>query len=110
LFDFAPVRSNDRIRFLQTVNDIPHTVIFFEAPHRIRNLLQGASAILGDRPIVIARELTKVHQEIIRGSFSEILTALPTPRGEFTIVLGPRVKAASEVLALPEPARLVDEF
>jgi len=110
VFDFAPIRSNDRTGFLQMVRDIPHTVIFFEAPHRIRTLLQEAAIILVDRPIVVARELTKVHQELIRGSFSEVLGALSTPRGEFTVVVGPRMKEASEAQPLPEPARLVIEF
>jgi len=110
VFDFAPIRSNDRIRFLQTLRDIPHTVIFFEAPHRIRTLLQEASLVLVDRPIMVARELTKVHQELIRGSFSDVLAALPTPRGEFTIVVGPKAQEAFEAQPLPEPARLVDEF
>jgi len=110
VFDFAPIRSNDRTRFLQTVRDIPHTVIFFETPHRIRTLLEEAATILGYRPIVVARELTKVHQELIRGSFSQVLAALSTPRGEFTVVVGPRIKEASEAQPLPEPARLVNEF
>jgi 16S rRNA (cytidine1402-2'-O)-methyltransferase len=65
---------------------------------------------LGDRPIVVARELTKVHQEVIRGSFPNILAALHNPRGELTIVVGPRVSEAVTVQSLPEPGRLADEF
>jgi 16S rRNA (cytidine1402-2'-O)-methyltransferase len=96
--------------FLQTVGDLSHTVIFFEAPHRIRDLLQQAAIVLVDRQIVVTRELTKVHQEFIRGSFTEILAALVTPRGEFTIVVGPRLAGESEAQPLPEPAKLTSEF
>jgi 16S rRNA (cytidine1402-2'-O)-methyltransferase len=110
MFDFAPARAKDRGGFLQTVQEIPHTVVFFEAPHRIRDLLQEAAAILVDRPIIVARELTKVHQEVIRGSFPEILEALTTPRGELTVVVGPRPREASVAARLPEGARLSDEF
>jgi 16S rRNA (cytidine1402-2'-O)-methyltransferase len=59
---------------------------------------------------MVARELTKVHQEFIRGSVSEVLEALSTPRGEMTVVVGPRVDEQSGAQPLPEPARLVEEF
>jgi 16S rRNA (cytidine1402-2'-O)-methyltransferase len=110
MFGFAPVRSNARISFLKSLAEVSHTVVVFEAPHRIRDLLQQAADILVDRPIAVARELTKVHQEVIRGTFSEVLSALPNPRGEFTIVVGPRPDPLSEPSRLPEGARLTDEF
>lgn len=66
---------------------------FFEAPHRITNTLLTVASILGDRPICIARELTKVHQQFLRGTASEIATQLQsTPKGEFTVVIGPLTK------------------
>src|SRR3989442_10293972 len=104
MFGFAPARSKDRSRFLQTVQEIPHTVVFFEAPHRIRDLLKEAASILVERPIVVARELTKVHQEMIRGSFPEILEALTTPRGELTVVVGPRALEGSMARRFSEAA------
>jgi len=89
IFGFPPNRSKTRETWLQEVSEIPHTVSFFEAPHRIRATLAAASRILGERQIVIGRELTKVHQEFLRGTAATIAELLETPRGEFTVVVGP---------------------
>jgi 16S rRNA (cytidine1402-2'-O)-methyltransferase len=89
VFGFAPSRAKDRSSFLATIAEISHTVTFFETPHRIRQTLTEAVPYLGDRPIVVARELTKLHQEFIRGTAASVIGQLPDPRGEFTIVLGP---------------------
>jgi 16S rRNA (cytidine1402-2'-O)-methyltransferase len=110
MFGFPPIRANARKAFLQNVHEVAHTVVFFEAPHRIHELLSQAALLLGDRPIVVARELTKVHQEVIRGSFSDVLAALSTPRGEFTIVVGPRPEMTIQVPPLPDPAAVANEF
>jgi 16S rRNA (cytidine1402-2'-O)-methyltransferase len=110
MFGFPPIRSNARSEFLKTLNEVTHTVVFFEAPHRIQTLLREATSIFGNRPIALARELTKLHQQVIRGSFSDVLAALPTPRGEFTIVVGPLPVAPMGVHRLPEPMTVAVEF
>ena len=92
VFGFPPNRSNDRINWLETVCATDHTFSFFEAPHRIRATLTEAAELLGLRPIVLAREITKVHQEFMRGNASELLERLGDPRGEFTIVVSPSLK------------------
>jgi 16S rRNA (cytidine1402-2'-O)-methyltransferase len=86
---FAPSKSNDRKSWLLAFADEPRTVVFFEAPHRIAKTLSDMAVILGDRPITVARELTKLHEQIVRTTAREAtLEAIPE-KGEFTIVLGP---------------------
>jgi 16S rRNA (cytidine1402-2'-O)-methyltransferase len=73
------------------MRDAPLTLIFYEAPHRILETLAAVSEVLGDRPVVVARELTKMHEEVLRGTADEvraILTARETIRGEITLLIG----------------------
>jgi 16S rRNA (cytidine1402-2'-O)-methyltransferase len=106
---FVPSRSKDRTDFIREVSEIHGTCTFFETPHRINDTIAVAAAILGNRPIVVARELTKLHQEFIRGTAAELVTSLPAhARGEFTIVVGPRpaVLAAKQ----PDDVLIVNDF
>jgi 16S rRNA (cytidine1402-2'-O)-methyltransferase len=89
VFGFPPNRSKARSDWFRVVCATTHVFSFFEAPHRIRLTLREASQYLADRPIVAARELTKVHQEFIRGTAQDLLQRLNDPRGEFTIIVGP---------------------
>lgn len=89
VFGFAPARAQDRKRWLERLQSVPHTFTFFDAPHRIRQTLTEAANIFGKRPILVGRELTKVHQEFIRGTAAEIASHLANPLGEFTVVVGP---------------------
>lgn len=86
------------------------TFTFFEAPHRIRRTLVEGAAALGDRPIVLARELTKVHQEFVRGTFHEVNQQLTAEKGEFTFVVGPAVGTVAPDEAGPSDQALVSEF
>ena len=67
------------------------TLIFYEAPHRVVETLSDAAEILGPRPGVIAREITKVHEEFLRGPLPELLETVRkrAPRGEITLLIGP---------------------
>jgi 16S rRNA (cytidine1402-2'-O)-methyltransferase len=96
LLGFAPSRSSDRKRWLSELAAIPHTTIFFDTPHRIQATLSEAGLVLGNRPLVLGRELTKVHQEFMRGTADELAVRLNKPRGEFTIVVGPRQDEPAE--------------
>jgi 16S rRNA (cytidine1402-2'-O)-methyltransferase len=87
---FAPSKASDRKRWLSDLAAIAHTTIFFDTPHRIQATLADAGAVLGNRPLAVGRELTKIHQEFMRGTASELAVRLNNPRGEFTIVVGPR--------------------
>jgi len=86
---FVPSKSGARRAWLAMVAGIRHTVSFFESPLRVKRTLEEASSVLGDRPIVVARELTKVHQQLLRGTSAELAGALSNARGEITVVVGP---------------------
>jgi 16S rRNA (cytidine1402-2'-O)-methyltransferase len=83
---FPPIRSKDRSTWFERLTEAPGTVIFFEAPHRIRHTLQELAIFIGDRPIIVARELTKAHETVVKRPISNILAELLEPRGEFTVV------------------------
>lgn len=74
------------------------TLIFYEAPHRILNTLNEMLEIFGDRNIVLAREITKIHEEFLRGKISEMLKILSEPKGEFVIIVQGNEKTQAEIL------------
>jgi 16S rRNA (cytidine1402-2'-O)-methyltransferase len=84
---FPPIKLKDRKSWLDRLRTTPGTAIFYEAPHRIRRTLAEIAEILGDRPICIGRELTKIHEELVRGPISSVSAGLSTDRGEFTVVV-----------------------
>lgn len=84
---FPPARAGARDTWFSALEGERRTMVFFEAPHRIRASLAAAGRILGDRSVAVGRELTKLHEELVRGPISEIVCRLDTPRGEFTIVM-----------------------
>jgi 16S rRNA (cytidine1402-2'-O)-methyltransferase len=96
---FSPPRAQARDRWLADVCTRRETIVFFEAPHRVRATLNAILRVVGDRQVAVGRELTKVHEEVLRGSVSSVLGRLTEERGEFTIVLG----AADEALTVAEP-------
>lgn len=109
ILGFPPSRSNARVSWLREANDIRNTFTFFEAPHRIQQTLAAAGDILVNRQIVVARELTKRHQEFIRGSITDIIGRLTEQRGEFTVVVGPAPAVAAAPIEASDD-QLVDEF
>ncbi|MCH7569405.1 MAG: 16S rRNA (cytidine(1402)-2'-O)-methyltransferase, partial [Deltaproteobacteria bacterium] len=84
---FLPRRSRDRRALLQTVGSSPLTLIIFEAPHRVGFALNDLLSVLGDRDIAVCREMTKLHQEVFRGTVSGALDHFTEPRGEFVLVV-----------------------
>jgi len=86
---FAPPRAEARRAWLQSLARERRTSVFFEAPHRVRATLAAALEILGDREVAVVRELSKIHEEVLRGSISTVLDRLSAPKGEITIVLAP---------------------
>jgi 16S rRNA (cytidine1402-2'-O)-methyltransferase len=88
---FLPPRKSARRARLSDLATSRGTLVFYETPHRIVEALQDALEVLGDRPAAIARELTKIHEEIIRGRLAGIAAQVSesTPRGEYVLVIGP---------------------
>ena len=87
---FLPARSGTRRTRLAELREIPATLIFYEAPHRIAATLRDAVEILGEREAVIARELTKIHEEIARGRLSELaerFSSAEKARGEIVLLI-----------------------
>ena len=86
---FLPAKHTARLKRLQELAKEERTIIFYEAPHKIIRTVEDLLAVLGDRRAVITRELTKIHEEAIRGTFSAILDHLHTGsiKGEFTIIV-----------------------
>src|SRR5262249_56916617 len=88
-----PAKSGQRRTTLESFRADRHTVVVYEAPHRIRETLEDIVAVLGpSRPVVIARELTKIHEEFIRGTAKKVLSHLQDRgveiRGEITLLIG----------------------
>ncbi len=99
---FPPARGLERRRWLTSLVNEPRTCVFFEAPHRIRATLEALTAELGDRQIAVARELTKLHEEVIRGTIADVIGHLTNPRGEFTVVVAPAADRADQAASVED--------
>jgi len=86
---FPPRKPGPRKRFLEVDADSPHTLVFYESPYRLKAFLQDAIEVFGDRQAALANELTKLYEEIQRGTLSELLALFEEeePRGEYTVVI-----------------------
>ena len=94
---FLPRRRRERQGKLREAAASPLTLVLFEAPHRLRATLEDIALILGDRPIAVCRELTKLHEEVFRGTAAAALEHFDAPRGEFALVIaGAATEAQSE--------------
>jgi 16S rRNA (cytidine1402-2'-O)-methyltransferase len=110
IFGFPPTRPYARKAWFDGLSAIPGTFTFFEAPHRIERTIREAVGNLGVRPILLARELTKLHQEFIRAPSAEALIGrMPKFRGEFTVVVGPAASPVSGQVAVSD-ADIMAEF
>jgi 16S rRNA (cytidine1402-2'-O)-methyltransferase len=110
MFGFPPSRSSARLKWLEAVAQTAHAFSFFEAPHRIQQTLGEAHPLFGERPIVAARELTKLHQEFLRGTASELAERISEPRGEFTVIVGQALKQQDNNDIHLTDAEVADEF
>jgi 16S rRNA (cytidine1402-2'-O)-methyltransferase len=95
---FPPRKPGARRRFLEVDLNSPHTLIFYESPHRLKAFLEDALAVYGDRRAAVANDLTKLFETVIRAPLSECIAHFSTeePRGEYTVVIeGAEEKSAS---------------
>jgi 16S rRNA (cytidine1402-2'-O)-methyltransferase len=98
---FLPSRPTERRKRLRALAAEPRTLALYEAPHRLLDTLEDALEILGNRPAVIARELTKVYEEFLRGHVEDLLETVrkKPPRGEITLLIGPADGEAQHLAA-----------
>jgi 16S rRNA (cytidine1402-2'-O)-methyltransferase len=102
---FLPPKKQARRARLEELRAVRETLVLYEAPHRVRETLIDAREVLGDRRASLARELTKLHEEFIRGTLSEIAAhpSLGEPRGEMTLVVAGAPQGEENVTAPTEP-------
>lgn len=87
---FLPAKQGQRRKLLEEWKSLPATLVLYEAPHRILETLEDIAATLGERQVVLARELTKIHEEFLRGTPAELSAKLggrESVKGEFTVMI-----------------------
>ncbi|MBI2688811.1 MAG: 16S rRNA (cytidine(1402)-2'-O)-methyltransferase [Acidobacteria bacterium] len=101
---FLPPKQGQRRKILESWAEVPATLVFYEAPHRITETLDDVDAVLGDRPVVLARELTKIHEEFLRGTARELLAQLKpaNTRGEMVLLIGRGTTGIRDDRPIPE--------
>ena len=102
---FLPAKAGPRVRMLEAAQEEAATLIFYETPHRILEALVDIERVLGERPVVVARELTKVHEEFLRGKPGEvraILAARPAVKGEITLLIGRATAPRTETTSIED--------
>lgn len=109
---FLPPKSSQRRKTLELWKPETATLIFYETPHRILEALEDVAAVMGARPIVIARELTKLHEEFLRGTAAELhveLAARPSVKGEITLLIGKTDEVQVDDTPLEEAVRAAEK-
>ncbi|RKR02504.1 16S rRNA (cytidine1402-2'-O)-methyltransferase [Kushneria sinocarnis] len=100
---FLPARSGARRNRLEAVSELPVTLVFYEAPHRIRALLEDVGVVFGEREVVVARELTKTFETFLSGSAGQLVERMAADsnqtRGEFVVMIAPAAERARETVA-----------
>ena len=106
-YGFLPANGGRRRRVLRQIAGQSMAAVMFETPHRLRDALADTTEILGDRNLVICREMTKMHEEIWRGTADEALLHFEKPRGEFAIVVAPleRSSVGSQAMSAEDAER-----
>jgi 16S rRNA (cytidine1402-2'-O)-methyltransferase len=106
---FAPHRQSERLDFYRSAAELGHTIIVYESPERIVASLEDALEVLGDTELTVAREMTKMHEELLHGRIAVVLAELRSRErvhGEITIVFAAPARAAAEL----SPAEIRTEF
>jgi 16S rRNA (cytidine1402-2'-O)-methyltransferase len=109
---FPPARQGKRRTFLVAMARLPGTLVLYEAPHRLEETLRDIGEVLGERQVVVARELSKIYEEFIRGSVPEVIAAVAQgkARGEIVILIAPGEALQKQPEALDTLLqRLLDE-
>jgi 16S rRNA (cytidine1402-2'-O)-methyltransferase len=107
-----PAKTGQRKKALEALRSEDSTMIFYEAPHRILDALSDIAAVYGDRPVAVARELTKLHEEFLRGTADEVrarLAARPSVKGEITLLIGKGRSAGLPASSVEEAVRELEQ-
>lgn len=110
---FLPVDKKERRRRLEETAKLPHTLIYYEAPHKLRQTLSDlAEALGGDRSAALCRELTKLHEEVLRGTLTELSAMYDAaePRGEYVIVIEGAAPQQQEAMTIEQAAELARSY
>ena len=99
---FLPASGGKRRRLLNEVAQEPSAAVFFETPHRLRDTLADIVDVMPDRSLVVCREMTKLHEEIWRGTAAEALEHFDSPRGEFVVVVAPLDREEAAALSISD--------
>jgi 16S rRNA (cytidine1402-2'-O)-methyltransferase len=97
---FLPQKRNERLKVLAEIETREETIAVYESPYRILDALEDIAAELGERPIAVSREISKLHEETLRGTAKDILEKLqarPSIKGEFVVVIGAQAKASAQL-------------
>ncbi|MEG0239689.1 16S rRNA (cytidine(1402)-2'-O)-methyltransferase [Anaerorhabdus sp.] len=106
---FLPANQKESVKVLNQYKHYPMTLIFYEAPHRIEKMLASVLEVFGDRQVCVARELTKRHEEFIRGLCSEVLEEIQGAKGEMVVVVEGFNEELKPAIDMNEISLLVDE-
>ena len=102
---FLPPKTGQRLKLLESLAEEQATLIFYEAPHRILETLEAIEAAMGPRPVVVGREITKIHEEFLRGTAAEIhaqLAERDSVKGEITLLIGKAMAPPPDDTPIPE--------
>ena len=102
---FLPPKTGQRAKLLESLAEEHATLIFYEAPHRIMETLETIESVLGPRPVVVAREITKIHEEFLRGTAAEVraqLASRDAVKGEITLLIGKAMAPPADDTPIPE--------
>ena len=101
-YGFLPLQEKECRQELNQLKAYPYTLVFYEAPHRIKKTLERMLPIVGDRKAVLAREITKVYEEFIRGTISELIEVADDLKGEIVLVMEGNIHDREKVVDLTE--------
>jgi 16S rRNA (cytidine1402-2'-O)-methyltransferase len=107
---FLPHKPGQRAKLLESLAEEHATLIFYEAPHRILDALEAVETVLGPRPVVVARELTKIHEEFLRGTAAEIRAELESRdaiKGEMTLLIGKALAPPQDDTPVPQAVEVL---
>ena len=109
---FLPPKSSQRRKILEQWKAEAATLIFYETPHRILEALEDVTAVMGARPVVVARELTKLHEEFLRGTAEDVraeLASRPSVKGEITLLIGKTDQVQADDTPLEHAVRAAEQ-